>query len=52
MIKSDLQMDEEFETERKKNANVISVIETLKNDFPELEFQIIRMLNMLKSIEN
>lgn len=45
-------MDEEFASEKKKNTSVISVVKNLKNDFPELEFQIIRMLNMLKSIDN
>lgn len=45
-------MNEEFTSEWKKNSELISVTEALKNDFPYLDFQIIRLLNILKSIEN
>lgn len=44
-------MNEEFELECKKNSELIDTVEALKNDFPHLEFQIIRLLNILKSVE-
>lgn len=44
-------MNEEFAAEWKKNSDLISVVEALKNDFPFLDFQITRLLNMLKSID-
>jgi len=45
-------MNEEFLAEWKKNADLISVVEALKNNFPDLDFQIIRLLNIIKSIDN
>lgn len=45
-------MDEEFSVEWKKNADVISVVEALKNDFPYLDFQIARLMYTLKSIDS
>lgn len=45
-------MNEEFVTDWKKNSDLISVVEALKNDFPYLDFQITRLLNILKSIDN
>lgn len=45
-------MTEEFAAEWKKNSELIGVTEALKNDFPYLDFQITRLLNILKSIEN
>lgn len=45
-------MNEVLEAERKKNTELISVLEALKNDFPDLDFQITHLLDILKSIEN
>lgn len=45
-------MNEEFAAAWKKNSDLIGVTEALKNDFPHLDLQITRLLNMLKSIEN
>jgi len=42
-------MNDEFSNEWKKNSDLISVIEALKNDFPYLDFQITRLLYILKS---
>ncbi|XP_026807082.1 coiled-coil domain-containing protein 40-like [Rhopalosiphum maidis] len=52
LIKNELKMDDEFSDEWKKNSDLISVVEALKNDFPYLDFQITRLLYILKSIEN
>lgn len=45
-------MKDEFSDEWKKNSDLISVVEALKNDFPFLDFQITRLLYILKSIDN
>lgn len=52
LIKSESKMNEEFAAEWKKNSDLISVVEALKNDFPHLDFQITRLFNILKSINN
>lgn len=45
-------MNEVFAAEWKKNADLISVAEGLKNDFPYLDFQITCVLNILNSIDS
>lgn len=45
-------MNEEFVAELKKKSDLISIVEALKNDFPYLDVQITRLLNMLKSIDD
>lgn len=45
-------MNEECATEWKKHSDLISVLEALKNDFPDLDFQITRLLYILKSIDS
>lgn len=45
-------MNDEFSDEWKKNSDLISVVDALKNDFPFLDFQITRLLYILKSIDN
>lgn len=52
LIKSESKMNEEFVAECKKNSDLVSVVEALKNDFPYLDFQITRLFNILKSINN
>lgn len=52
LIKNEQRMTEEFAAEWKKNSELISVTQALKNDFPYLDFQITRLLNILTSIEN
>lgn len=52
LIKNELKMKDEFSDEWKKNSDLISVVEALKNDFPYLDFQITRLLYILKSIDN
>ncbi|KAE9542832.1 hypothetical protein AGLY_002743 [Aphis glycines] len=52
LIKNELKMKDEFSDEWKKNSDLISVVEALKNDFPYLDFQIARLLYILKSIDN
>jgi len=52
LIKNESKMNEEFTTEWKKNSDLIYVVEALKNDFPDLDFQITRLLNILKLIDN
>lgn len=42
-------MKEEFAAESKKNSDLISVVEALKNDFPYLGHQIIRLLSILEA---
>lgn len=42
-------MNEEHGVEWKKNSDLISVVEALKNDFPYLDFQITRLINILKA---
>lgn len=42
-------MNEEFTAEWKKNSDLISVVEALKNDFPYLDVQITRLSSMLKT---
>lgn len=44
-------MNEDYATEWKRNSDLISVVEALKNDFPYMDFQIIRLLNILKAIK-
>jgi hypothetical protein len=45
-------MNEEFVAEWKKNADLISIVEGLKNDFPYFDFQITRLLNILQSVDS
>lgn len=52
LIKSESKINEEYSTEWKKNSDLISVVEALKNDFPYLDFQITRLINILKTINN
>lgn len=52
LIKSESKIKEEFAAEWKKNADLLSVVEALKNDFPDLDFLIIRLLGILKSIDS
>jgi len=52
LIKNESKMNEEFATEWKKNCDLIYVVEALKNDFPDLDFQITRLLNILKLIDS
>ncbi|XP_050424677.1 putative leucine-rich repeat-containing protein DDB_G0290503 [Adelges cooleyi] len=52
LIKNEEKMNEEITTNWKKNADIINVVETLKNDFPDLNYQIIRLINLLTSIDN
>eukprot|EP00102_Acyrthosiphon_pisum_P020925 XP_016658135.1 PREDICTED: coiled-coil domain-containing protein 40 [Acyrthosiphon pisum] len=52
LIKSESKMNDEFSDEWKKNSDLISVVDALKNDFPFLDFQITRLLCILKSIDN
>ncbi|VVC24084.1 Hypothetical protein CINCED_3A023271 [Cinara cedri] len=52
LIQNESKMNEVFEAERKKNTELISVAEALKNDFPDLDFQLTHLLDILKTIEN
>lgn len=52
LIKNELKMSEELATEWKKNSDLISIVEALKNDFPDLDFHITRLLCILKSINS
>lgn len=45
-------MNEEFEIEWKKNADLTRVLNALKNDFPYFDDQIMCLLNSLKSVES
>lgn len=49
VIKNESKMNDELEASLKMNSNLISVVENLKNDFPNLSVQITRMLFILKS---
>lgn len=51
-MKCNLKVNEVYTSERKKNSDIISVVEALRNDFPHLNVQITRLFNMLKSIVN
>lgn len=52
LIKNESKMSEELAAEWKKNSDLISIVEALKNDFPDLDFHIARLLCMLKSISS
>lgn len=49
LIKNESTMNKEFTAEWKKNSDLISVVEVLKIDFPDLYVQIIRLLSMLNA---
>lgn len=44
-------MNEDHAVEWKRNSDLISVVEALKNDFPYMDFQITRLLSILKAIK-
>lgn len=52
LIKNESKMNEEFSVEWKKNSDLICVLEALKNDFPDLDFQTTRLLIILKLIDS
>lgn len=52
LIKNESKMNESFSAELKKNSDLISVLEALKNNFPEFNEQIICLSYILKSIDD
>lgn len=52
LIQSESKINEGFEIERKKNSDLTTVVDALKNDFPYLDIQFTFLLNTLKSVEN
>lgn len=44
-------MTKELAAEWKKNADLLSVVNSLRNDFPDLSFHMVRLLSVLKSID-
>jgi hypothetical protein len=50
VIKNESKMNDELAAGLKINSDLTSVVEALKNDFPNLNIQITRMLFILKSI--
>jgi len=51
LITSESKMDEVLKASWKTNSDLIEVAEKLKNDFPDLECQISRLLFILDSVE-